>query len=195
MRLLSVAVSLGFIFCMYLAGREYAGSALGLWLAGMATVGLASRVYAGLSRPYVYAEAAAAIVLLVFLRRQRRPDAPLRPFLSLLLLAQATDWMLWPVIAPLLTAAVVARYRVNPSIRSILREGWWYCLASLLLLFQFGLQIANPVISNQVVSRGNGSFWRGYSLAAPFAELGSLAPWVHGRYFTIAHAAARNDMR
>jgi hypothetical protein len=84
--------------------------------------------------------------------------------------------MLWPVIAPLLMAAVAARHRVNPSIRSIVRESWWYCLASMLLLFQFGLQIANPVISNQVVSRGTGSFWRGYSLAAPFAELGSIAP-------------------
>jgi hypothetical protein len=176
LRLMSVAVSLAFIFCMYLVGKEYADSTLGLWLAGMATVGLTSRIYAGLGRPYVYGQALAAVVIWVFLRRQRNPEAPLRRFLGVLLLAQATDWMLWPMIAPLLVAAVAARYKAVASVKALLREGWWYCLASLLLLFQFGLQIANPVISNQVLSRGSGAFWKGYSLAAPFAELSSIAP-------------------
>lgn len=81
MRLSAMIASLLFILFLYLAGKEYAGPVLGLWVSGIATVSVIFRMYSGLGRPYAFAQMLLAFVLLSFLHHKRSQSVTLRPFL------------------------------------------------------------------------------------------------------------------
>ena len=175
MRLSAMIASLLFILLLYLAGREYAGHVLGLWVSGFATVSVIFRLYSGLGRPYAFAQMLLAFVLLSFLRYKRTQSVTLRPFLLVALLAQSTDWMLWPVIGPMILVAGYERYRATGSIKRIINESWWYALISCALLVLFGLQTRIPNIASQLAeAHGQMPDWWSLAAATPVAELGNL---------------------
>lgn len=174
-RLSAVMASLLFSLLLYLAGREYAGQVLGLWVSGIATVSVIFRLYSGLARPYAFAQGLLALVLLSFLHHKRTQSVTLRPFLLVALLAQSTDWMLWPVIGPMIVVAGYERYRVTRSTKRIISESWWYALISCALLVLLGLQTRIPNVAKQLVeARGQWPDWQSLAVATPFAEWGNL---------------------
>jgi len=175
LRLSAMVASLLSILLLYLAGKEYAGHVLGLWVSGFATVSVIFRVYSGLGRPYAFAQMLLAFVLLSFLHHKRTQSATLRPFLLVALLAQSTDWILCPAIAPMILVAGYQRYQAIASIKKIINEGWWYALISCALLVLFRLQTRIPNIARQLVeAHGQLPDWQSLAAATPLAELGNL---------------------
>lgn len=177
LRLTSVCASclaLGFAF---LLGRELRGPPLGLWLAALAGAGAYVQLYAGIGRPYAWTHAGVIGLALAYVQDCRRPagDAPWRLLLTALVV-QSIQWLVWPVVACFLLAAL-ARRRAS-GWKRLLRWSWWYALLSCGLLVEMAVQLMNPTISAQSRRPSLAALFEQVSLGGPFASLTGPAGWT-----------------
>ncbi|MGE0712590.1 MAG: hypothetical protein AB7N76_33320 [Planctomycetota bacterium] len=183
LRLPSLVASLLAIALAFLLGRELRGPPLGLWMALLVAAGALVQLYAGIGRPYAWSHAALIGVALAFAHDARRVGAAAREggelpspgrLLAVALLAQTTQWLIWPVIGALLLAALLARRAAGP--RRLLGWTWWYALGSLLLLGEMLVHLKNPTISGQSGAPSLATLWTQVALGGPFGALSGRAP-------------------
>jgi hypothetical protein len=180
LRVPSVLFSLGSIVLAYLLGKALVDEALGLWLAAFLTVGMLPQVYAGLGRPHGMTQFGLLAVIYAYVleQRQQRPS-PWR-LLVVALLAQTAHLTGWATVGIFVISELVRRYLAGTSIRTLIRQTWWYAALSMALLgVIFVNALGTSVIGANVFYPGVKTLLANICLSSPFGHLARLGePWM-----------------
>ena len=176
----SVFFSLAALVVAYYLGKELRDDALGLWLAGFLAISPLPQIYAGIGRPHALSQLAQLSVILLFAKEVRRGYATPWRLLAGALAAQTTHWAGWALIGPLVFGELIRRRLGGVSVRTLLRQTWWYVAGSVGLVGVYvAMTTGNSAYDANVGFRGPWRLWEYVCVASPLSHMMSLGePWL-----------------
>jgi len=167
LRVPSLLAAIGAVWLMYLLGARLLDRGLAYCLAALACVGPLTQTYAGVGRSHMLAHFALTGLLYALLRDQ--PDVGRSPkrLLAWALLAQVCHWSAWAVVGPVVGAEFMRRLLAGCTLSQLLKQTWWYAIASIGLVGVFILQNVGTTAAGNMTGTFLG-VWDFFSRSSPF---------------------------